>query len=422
MTVNPLLAQFADEPAFVSEAHAASVEACLNGAYADPRFGELAVFSSEDDDDFWDENIAWARPYVVADGVLQIPVRGLLVNNFPYQFGGWLTGYEYIRRAAMRGMADANVNGIAFLIDSPGGYVAGNQDLVDDLYAMRGQKPIRCYASDSAYSAAYNIASVADPGELYVSKTGGVGSIGVVTMHVDYSEKLKKEGIKVTYIYAGKHKVEGNSTEPLPDDVRDRMKARIDALYEVFVSSVARNRGLDAQAVRDTEAGVFYGNEALSIGLADKVGRIDAALSAFADQLKGERMMSEKKDNDMAAADHAAALTAARAEATAAAVVAERARIKAIVEHAEAEGRADLANHLAFDTDMTAEAAGALLAKSPKAAPAAPAATQTPFQANAGKDEPNLGDGGGGSDKKSDRASSVIALMRSVNPNFVKKD
>lgn len=420
MTVNPLLAQFADEPAFVSPGHLERFRSCLEGAVADDRFADLKM-SYGDDEDFWGEEESWARPYNVVNGVLQIPVRGVLLNNFPYQFGGWATGYEYIVAAARRGMDDPKVSGLAFISDSPGGFVAGNQDCVDDLYAMRGTKPMRCYSKDSAYSAAYNIASVADAGELMVSRSGGVGSIGVVTMHVDYSEKLQKDGIKVTYIYAGKHKVEGNSTEPLADDVRERMQARIDSLYEVFVSSVARNRGLDPQAVRDTEAGVFYGQEALSNGLADKVGRIDAALSAYADQLKGERMMSEKKDNDMAAADHAAAITAARADAAAAAVVAERARIKAIVEHAEAEGRDGLANHFAFDTDMTVEAAAAALAKSPKAAPAA-APQQTPFQANAGKDEPNLGDSGADEGEKADRLTRLKANARAVNPNLFKKE
>lgn len=63
------------------------------------------------------------------------------------------------------------------------------------------------------------------------------------------------------------------------------------------------------------------------------------------------------------------ALVNARAEGAAA----ERARIQAIVTHAEADGRGKLAAHLAFSTDMSADAAGGLLAASPKESATAPA-------------------------------------------------
>lgn len=50
----------------------------------------------------------------------------------------------------------------------------------------------------------------------------------------------------------------------------------------------------------------------------------------------------------------------------------ERERLQGILAHAEAQDRGELAHHLAFETDMTAEAAVALLAKAPKETQAAP--------------------------------------------------
>ncbi len=67
------------------------------------------------------------------------------------------------------------VKGIAFVIDSPGGHVAGNFDLVDKIFAARDVKPIRAFAAENAYSAAYSIASAAQ--SITVARTGGVGSI-----------------------------------------------------------------------------------------------------------------------------------------------------------------------------------------------------------------------------------------------------
>lgn len=72
-------------------------------------------------------------------------------------------------------------------------------------------------------------------------------------------------------------------------------------------------------------------------------------------------------------ADHTTAVTSARTEGVAEGAKAASTRIKSILGSEETSGRTDMANYLAFDTDMSAEASVALLAKSPKGT--APAAT-----------------------------------------------
>lgn len=279
---NPWLARFANEPALVAPHLQERFGASL--AALDTRLqAELAAAQGEGDD-FWTELGVWGskrlRPYVIRDGVLLVPVKGVLLNGFPYQYGDWATGYEYIWKCLDRGIEDSEVKGIAFVIDSPGGMVAGNFDLVDHIFEARGTKPMRSFAAESAYSAAYSIASAAD--RLIVARTGGVGSIGVVTSHVDISKAIAEYGYKITFIFAGKHKVDGNPYEALPDDVKARIQERIDELYGVFVDTVARNRNLDAAAVRATEALTFTATQAIENHLADAVGALDAALAEFA--------------------------------------------------------------------------------------------------------------------------------------------
>lgn len=282
---NPWLAQFANEPALVAPHLNDRFEACLS-AVEQGLAGELQAAQGQGDD-FWTELGEWGskrlRPYVVRDGVLLVPVKGVLLNSFPYQYGNWATGYEYIWKCVDRGVEDQNVRGIAFVLDSPGGMVAGNFDLVDRIFEARGTKPLRAFAAESAYSAAYSIASAAD--RIVVSRTGGVGSIGVVTSHLDASKMVAEMGWKVTFIYAGKHKVDGNPYEALPDDVKARIQGRVDELYGVFVDTVARNRNLDAAAVRATEALTYTANQAIDAKLADSVGALDAALAEFAADL-----------------------------------------------------------------------------------------------------------------------------------------
>lgn len=380
---NPLLARFASQPVLVTPHMDDWFKACVMGAVAHERFGDLAAAVASNDDGFWfaaDDWRAAYRPYVVKDGILQIPVKGVLLHDFPWALGSWATGYAYIWRAFERGLADYGVRGIALMCDTPGGMVAGCFELVDKIFAARGTKPVRAFAHESAYSAGYAIASVAD--KIAVSRTGGVGSIGVVTMHTDWSKALDQAGLKITFIYAGKHKVDGNPTSALPDDVKARIQSRIDDIYGVFVAAVARNRGIDEGAVRATEALTFTGPEAVSNGLADAIGSLDDAVAAFAADLSSPQGDDDMSNKDNTATEQAAAIAAARAEgraegvtegektgraaAAAEATTAERTRIQAILGHENARDRGEMASHLAFATDMTAEAAAALLAKAPK--------------------------------------------------------
>jgi hypothetical protein len=223
-----------------------------------------------------------------------------------------------------------------------------------------------------------------------MSRTGGVGSIGVVTSHVDVSDAMKDMGVKITFIFAGKHKVDGNAYQPLSDDVKARIQTRIDALYDVFVKSVARNRDMDEDEVRSTEALDYTAAEAIENGLADSIAPLDDAIAAFsanpsdADDTEGEEEMSGSVPAAGAAVAQVqaqAALDATRAEGVAAGkaeglkegATAERSRISAILGSEEAKGRSELAQHMAFETEMSADDAKKMLAKSPKEGAAAPA-------------------------------------------------
>ena len=187
---NPWLARFGDVPALVAPHMRDRFESALIAL--DVRFNtemDIAKKMADGTDEFWTEFGVYTkriRPYVVENGILHLPVRGVLLHGFPYQFYDMATGYEYIWKAFDRGLADPEVKGIALVIDSPGGMVAGNFDLVDRMYAARGQKPVRAFASEYAFSAAYSIASVAD--SITLPRTGEVGSIGVVTSHLDLSK------------------------------------------------------------------------------------------------------------------------------------------------------------------------------------------------------------------------------------------
>lgn len=443
-TTNPLMARFAGEPTLVSEGMADQFNACLEQAAAHPDFAQIAVTASTGE--FWPaQDDAWGnrlRPYIIKDSILQIPVKGVLLHNFPYALGDWATGYEYIWEAFKRGCGDyatGTVKGIALICDTPGGMVAGCFDAVDKMVAMKEKVgvPVRAFAHESAYSAGYAIATVAD--HIAVSRTGGVGSIGVVTSHVDMSGAYDKAGIKVTFIVSDPSKVEGNPTEPLSADAKARIQARIDELYGIFVAAVARSRGLEESVIRGTlKAHCYTATQSTSNGLADSVGSLEDATSAFAETLVDptdnngdENMATEANTSTVEQAVHEQAVASARAEGHTAGMAAAQTRISAILGSEEATGRETLAQHFAFKTDMPAEAAVAALAVSPKAEPVAPAAAaavepaavipgQTPFDAAMSQDNPDVGASGGGNEPAAEDASTdVLALIRANNlPGF----
>lgn len=383
MIMNPILAQFDATPALV-EPYMASVFAA-SAAQAHSLLERISARQSSDpaliamEDDFWFAPDDWRsayRPYVVKDGILHVPIKGVLMNDFPWQLGSWATGYEYIFRTIKRGMSDGSVKGVAFVENSPGGAVAGNFELVDKIFAMRGQKPMRAFAAEHAYSAAYSIASAAD--KIIVSRTGGVGSIGVVTSHLDISGEMAQRGWKLTFIKYGAHKTDANPYEPLTKEAKERIQARIDELGEIFVSTVARNRGMSEDAVRATQALTYSAKDSLSVDLADEIGSLEDALAAYAvelnEPLDEDEEMTTKPNETTAAASAApvdvAALTAAAREegltaGRAEGAVAERTRISAIINSDEGKKRPVSALNTAFNTDMSADKAVAFLGNMP---------------------------------------------------------
>ena len=80
------------------------------------------------------------------------------------------------------------------------------------------------------------------------------------------------------------------------------------------------------------------------------------------DKAKAEAEAKAKAEAD----DKAKAEAKAHADDKAKAEAEAKERVKGIIGHAEAEGRQGLANHLAFETGMSVEEAGKLLATSPK--------------------------------------------------------
>ena len=230
----------------------------------------------EDDDEYFSRKARKDSGYDVLEGIAVIPVYGTLVQKLgtlrPYS---GMTGYDGIRRVFLTAINDPEVKGICLDIDSPGGEVAGCFDLVDLIYAERGKKPIHAILSENAFSAAYAIASAAD--KIYVPRTGGVGSVGVIVIHCDWSQRIKDDGLKVSIITYGNRKAESNPYVALSDEAKAALQHDVDELGRLFVSTDSRNRGLSETVIRNTQAACYLAAEGVQMGLADVVASPDVA-------------------------------------------------------------------------------------------------------------------------------------------------
>lgn len=218
------------------------------------------------------------RDYEVMNGVAVIPIVGTLMRRMVgLEAQSGLMSYGLIAERLDAALQDNAVKGILLDIDSPGGEAGGVFDLADKIFSARKHKPIWAVANDEAFSAAYAIAASTE--RIYLSRTGGVGSIGVIAVHLDQSEAEADAGLKYTAIYAGERKNDLSPHEPLSDPARAQLQTEVDRIYELFTASVARMRGLDLAAVKATEAALYFGDQSVAMGLADRIGTMGDALS-----------------------------------------------------------------------------------------------------------------------------------------------
>jgi len=220
---------------------------------------------------------------VNGDGIAVVPVFGPMVAR-----GDWLTAllgiadYQAIGAALSDAFADSSVRAVLMEIDSPGGEVGGLFDLVDEIRRLSTEtgKPVWAVASEAALSAACAIASAAS--RIYVTRTGEMGSVGVVALHVDESAADAMAGRRYTLIHAGARKIDGQSHAPLDPAAHAAIQADVDALHGELVAMVARNRGLTPDAIRAMEAAPYRGGAAVEAGLADAIGTTRQALADLA--------------------------------------------------------------------------------------------------------------------------------------------
>jgi signal peptide peptidase SppA len=217
----------------------------------------------------------------IVDGVAVITIEGVLVqkgNMFSDVSGA--TSMQIIGNCFNQAVSDPAVKGIVLYISSGGGQVAGTSELSDTIYRGRSSKKIICFSDNNLCSAALWIGSAAH--SVYLSSESvNVGSVGVCSGHVDRSGAEAMKGTKTTEVSSGKFKRITSQYEPLTDEGRAEIQAQVDFLQGIFVAAIARNRGISTKKVKDSEARVYLGSNAISAGFADGFSTLPAIIASI---------------------------------------------------------------------------------------------------------------------------------------------
>lgn len=218
-----------------------------------------------------------------------------------YRTSGWEalcggTSYEMMKDQ-MEYFVSQGAKTVAMMVDSGGGEAHGMMDTANYLRKLADENGIKiiAYVDGVSASAGYGISCIAD--EVVMSSDSLVGSIGVLIQLMNNSEMLKKAGVERTFITAGKDKVPYAEDGSFTKEFIDGLQEQVDTLYESFTSHVATHRGIDLAVVKGTEANVFMADEALNLGLVDKVMTVEE----FYDYVAG--VAQEREGSDMSMKD-----------------------------------------------------------------------------------------------------------------------
>lgn len=226
-----------------------------------------------------------------------VPLFGVVTRH---GYSGWFSsapGSLEIGRHLNALDRDETVGSIVLYINSPGGSVWGTPELAKVVYDIRqaGNTRIVAAVDPMMASAATYIGTAAE--KVYCIASGDVGSIGVINSYTDYSAWLEKTGIKTEYFRVPAKKARFTGDEPMDDDMRETMQKGIEEVYQLFVSDMARNRGVTKKHVIEKFGGgeMLSAQEGVDAGLIDGIKSLDEVLGELASGAQAKKREHMRK-------------------------------------------------------------------------------------------------------------------------------
>ncbi|MGQ9367705.1 S49 family peptidase [Azospirillum sp. ST 5-10] len=235
------------------------------------------------------------RSVQMRDGVAVVPVHGPIFRyaNLMTRLSG-ATSLALLAQDFAAAVESRDVRAILLDVNSPGGEVAGIAEFAAQVRAAAGVKPVAAYVDHMAASAGYWIAAAAP--DMAVASQSVLGSIGVVSTHLDQREREAKAGVRRIEIVSSQSP--WKRTDPTTDEGRERLQALVDRLAAGFVAAVAGFRAVSEEKVLQDfgQGGLLVGADAVAAGMAARVSSFEEVLAVLAGRTRSGAVRSSSRE------------------------------------------------------------------------------------------------------------------------------
>ena len=195
-------------------------------------------------------------------------------------------GSERLSRTIRKARLDSNIKAIVLRVNSPGGSALASDVIWREIILTKKVKPVIASFGDVAASGGYYIACAAD--SIFVQPNTITGSIGVFGVIPNFQKLLNtKLGITFDGVKTGKYADIMSTNRPLTDGERLIIQTDVNRVYETFITHVSEGRKRTKAYIDSIGGGrVWVGTDAVKIGLADRTGSFNDAITSAAKKAK----------------------------------------------------------------------------------------------------------------------------------------
>ncbi|MBX9845568.1 MAG: signal peptide peptidase SppA [Xanthobacteraceae bacterium] len=185
------------------------------------------------------------------------------------------------RVEALERLSESSAKAVIVHVNSPGGTVAGSEELYDSLTRLKAKKPLVVVVDGIAASGGYIAAMASD--RVFAQQSSIVGSIGIIFQYPNFTDLLKTVGVQVESIKSTPLKASPNGLEPTSPEARAAVEALVKDSYDWFKNLVRERRGFDQETLDKVADGrVFTGRQGVDLKLVDALGDEKAAIEWLA--------------------------------------------------------------------------------------------------------------------------------------------
>ena len=215
--------------------------------------------------------------------VALIDLNGLIVDAERSRILGRIENpVARLVEALKKAEGDTKVKAVLLRVNSPGGTVTGSDMIYNEINSFRDRsgKPVVVLMGEVAASGGYYVACAGD--EIIAYPTTITGSIGVIIQTFNFSEGMRKIGIRADAITSGENKAMGSPFEPMPAEQRELFQNVVDEFYANFLGVVTTNRTALSEADLGwiTDGRIITGARAAEVGVVDRTGDLADAFES----------------------------------------------------------------------------------------------------------------------------------------------